>query len=233
MTRIQSIAALAIALLAPLAAAEWKGKGELGVVMARGNSEADTVNAKLDMAEESERWKNGFGIAALRASNDGEKNAERYNAFWQTDYKFSDRSYWYGGLRYEDDRFSGFDYQASLTTGIGHKFIDTETTKLSGQAGAGYRRLKNAVTGKEFDNAIFGGELKYEHTLTETTKLVDKFVIEAGSENTFMSNELAVQVKMTDSLSLAAGLGVRYNTDPPAGRKKTDTLTTLNIVYGF
>ena len=131
MTRIQSIAALAIALLAPLAAAEWKGKGELGVVMARGNSEADTVNAKLDMAEESERWKNGFGIAALRASNDGEKNAERYNAFWQTDYKFSDRSYWYGGLRYEDDRFSGFDYQASLTTGIGHKFIDTETTKLS------------------------------------------------------------------------------------------------------
>ena len=48
-----------------------------------------------------------------------------------------------------------------------------------------------------------------------------------------MSNELALQVKMTDSLSLAAGLGVRYNTDPPTGRKKTDTLTTLNIVYGF
>ena len=154
MRSLQGVSVVFMALLAPFAAAEWKGKGELGVVMARGNSEADTVNAKLDMAEESERWKNGFGIAVLRASNDGEKNAERYNAFWQTDYKFSDRSYWYGGLRYEDDLFSGFDYQASLTTGIGHKFIDTETTKLSGQAGAGYRRLKNALTGKEFDNAI-------------------------------------------------------------------------------
>jgi len=58
-------------------------------------------------------------------------------------------------------------------------------------------------------------------------------VVDAGSKNTFMSNELALQVKMTDRLSLAAGLGVRYNTDPPVGRKKTDTLTTLNIVYGF
>jgi len=43
MTRLHGMAAIAIALFAPLAAAEWKGKGELGVVMARGNSQADTV----------------------------------------------------------------------------------------------------------------------------------------------------------------------------------------------
>lgn len=233
MRREQVIFMIVVAFLSPLAVAQWTGKGELGVVLARGNSKADTVNAKLDMATESDSWKNGFGIAALRASNDGERNAERYNAFWQTDYKFSDRTYWFGGARYEDDRFSGFDYQASLTTGIGRKFIDTDATKLSGQAGAGYRRLKNALTGKEFSDAIFSGELKFERTLTETTKLLNKLVVESGSKNTFGSNELALQVKMTDSLSLAAGLGVRYNTDPPVGRKNTDTLTTLNVVYGF
>jgi putative salt-induced outer membrane protein YdiY len=44
---------------------------------------------------------------------------------------------------------------------------------------------------------------------------------------------LALQVKMNDKFSLAAGIGVRYNSDPPAGLKTTDTLATLNLVYGF
>jgi putative salt-induced outer membrane protein YdiY len=26
---------------------------------------------------------------------------------------------------------------------------------------------------------------------------------------------------------------VRYNSDPPLGLKTTDTITTLNLVYGF
>ncbi len=46
-----------------------------------------------------------------------------------------------------------------------------------------------------------------------------------------MQDDLALQVKMTEVLALAVGYGVRYNTDPPAGFKKTDTLTTINLVY--
>ncbi|MFO1298584.1 MAG: DUF481 domain-containing protein [Rubrivivax sp.] len=38
---------------------------------------------------------------------------------------------------------------------------------------------------------------------------------------------------MTTALALAAGLDARYNTKPPAPLKKTDTLTTLNLVYAF
>jgi putative salt-induced outer membrane protein len=58
-------------------------------------------------------------------------------------------------------------------------------------------------------------------------------LVEAGETNTFAANELALQVKINARLSLAAGIGVRHNSDPPLGRKKTDTLTTLNLVYGF
>ena len=236
LARIMSIStavALALGLSSPEAAAEWKGKGEVGAVMARGNSDADTVNLKLDMATEVDVWKHGFGLLALRATNDGDKTAERYGAYWQSDRKFGDRSYWFGGLRYEDDRFSGFDYQASATTGVGRKFIDTDATKFSGQVGVGYKRLKAALGGRTESEAIAAGELKFEHALTETTKIIDKLVVEAGSSNTFVANDLALQVKMSDRFSLAAGIGVRYNSDPPGGLKTTDTLTTLNLVYGF
>ena len=38
---------------------------------------------------------------------------------------------------------------------------------------------------------------------------------------------------MSDKFALSVGLGVRHNTDPPLGLKKTDTLTTVNLVYAF
>jgi putative salt-induced outer membrane protein YdiY len=36
---------------------------------------------------------------------------------------------------------------------------------------------------------------------------------------------------MGEKLALALGYAVRHNTDPPAGFEKTDTLTTVNVVY--
>lgn len=95
--------ALLLATLAVPAHAEWKGKGEVGIVFARGNSETETGNIKLDMAKEFERWKHGFGIAALRSSSEDVLTTERYGANWQSDFKINDRSFWFGGLRYEQD----------------------------------------------------------------------------------------------------------------------------------
>lgn len=218
---------------ASLKAEGWGGKGELGFVLARGNSDADTVNTKLEMARQTESWKNAFTVAALRSSSEGERSAERYAVSWQTDFRFHPKSYWYNGARYEDDRFSGFDYQASLSTGLGHRFRDDEELKIFAQAGVGFRRFENSLTGDTNDSVIFSSELRYEQQLTETASLRNKLLLEAGDANTFATNELALQVKINARFSLAAGLGVRHNTDPPPNRKKTDTLTTLNLVYGF
>ncbi len=232
LTRTVLFVALA-ATFATNAQADWKGKGEGGIVFARGNSDTDTINVKLDVANEVDRWKHGFGIAALRGATAGTTTAERYGASWQSDYKLTDRSYWFGGVRYEQDKFGGFDYQASATTGYGYKFIDTAATKFSGQAGVGYRRSKLLPRGNTEGDPVFRGDLKYEHALTDTTKILNTFIVEAGSSNTFASNDLALQVKMSDKFALSLGLGVRHNTDPPRGLKKTDTLTTVNLVYAF
>jgi putative salt-induced outer membrane protein len=227
----------------PTYAAEWTGKGEAGLVVASGNTETTTANAKLDLATEIEKWKHHFGGAALYSSSDEEGvTARRYEAFEQTDYNFSPRNFWFGAARYENDEFSGFEYQATISSGIGHKFIDTDITKFTGTAGVGYKFFEtqdvfDEVTGvliepgESDSEVVFRGTLDYDHKFTETTSLLDKFVVEAGADNTFVQNELALQVKMTDVLALAVGYSVRHNTDPPEGFKKTDTLTTINLVY--
>jgi len=239
--------AAAAALLVPLFAispahADWSGKGEAGLVIATGNTETKTANAKLLFANEVDKWKHQFGGTALYATSDPDgTTANRWELFEESDYNFSPRTFWFGAARYEDDEFSGFEYQAILSTGIGRKFIDTDITKFVGTAGVGYKRFE---TRDAFDDAgvliepgttdsevVFRGTLDYDHKLTATSSLIDKFVVEAGSENTFLQNDLALQVKMTDVLALAVGYSVRHNTDPQVGFKKTDTLTTINLVY--
>ena len=229
----QILAGVALALIAVSAQAAWKGKGEAGIVFARGNTDADTINFKLAMSEEVDRWKHSLEMAALRASSNGLKSADRYMAGWQSDYKLNDRSFVFGGLRYERDKFSGFEYQATASTGVGYKFYDTDKMKLSGQAGVGYRRIKDDVTGATSGNAVFVAGFDYENVLNATTKVVDKFHLESGSDDTLLSNFTGLEVKMSTSLALSVGLDARQNTKPPAPRKKTDTVTTVNLVYAF
>ncbi|MCD9007242.1 DUF481 domain-containing protein [Luteimonas sp. XNQY3] len=48
-----------------------------------------------------------------------------------------------------------------------------------------------------------------------------------------MRNDFGVQVKLTDALALKAGFAIRHNTDVPEDRRRTDRLTTVNVVCGF
>jgi putative salt-induced outer membrane protein len=232
-------------LVIPLAhAADWTGKGQLGALLARGNADATSADAKLDVAETSNDWKNAAHLAFLYGRNAAFTTAQRIETAWQTNYNFSPRTFVFGAFNGEDDRFSGFTYQATLSTGIGYKFIDSQSTRLTGTLGAGYRRLQaetlvkdpngqviDRIRGATTGDAVGSAGVDYAQQLTKTTKLTDKFLAQPGYTNTAAQNDFAVQVAISDKLALSVGYGVRYNSNPPAGAKTTDQLTTINLVY--
>jgi putative salt-induced outer membrane protein len=239
-----------LALLASLSAgtahADWKGKAEAGAMQSRGNADSTSANAKLDLATESEKWKHAFFLGGVYGENSAFATAERYETKWQTDYKITEKFSWFGSLRYEADRFSGFAYQATVSTGASYKFIDSPTTHLDASLGAGYKRYKpevliksdagevlDRIEGEVESDAVATFAVNYEHSFTATTKITNKFLTEAGADNTAVQNDLALQVSMTESLALAVGYAVRYNSDPPPLSESTDTLTTINLVYNI
>jgi len=237
------VLAAAVGVYPGVAAADWSGKGELGAAFASGNTDTENANAKLELQNQLDSWRHTVGLTGIYAADSNSTTGQRWEVYGQSDYQFTERDFWFGAARYEDDRFSGFDYQATLSTGLGRHFIATDRTKLTATAGIGYKyfetrdvfdELGNLVERGDSDaNVIFRGTADFEHQLTDTTKIIDKFLIEAGSDNTFMQNDLALQVRMTEVLALSVGYQVRHNTDPPAGFEETDTLTTVNLVYEF
>ena len=155
--------------------------------------------------------------------------AQRWEVRGQSNYDFTPKAYWFGAGRYDDDRFSAYDYQASLAAGLGYKFVDTEKTKFWVQGGPGYRYSKERETGDTIDGVIFRGDLGFEQQITGTTRIVDLFLVESGTDNTYLQNNLGLVVTISGSLGLRVGYEVRYNTDVPPGIEKTDTLTTIGL----
>jgi len=227
--------ALAVALLAmtPAQAGEWSGKGELGGVLARGNTDTDTINGKIDMSKEVERWTHHAGFSILRSVNDGVESANRWELRGESDYRLTERSFVFGALRYEDDEFTDFNYQATASIGYGYKLIDEEKTKLAGKIGVGYRQAELRDSGDTQSDAIIRVALDYAHQLTDTTDVTEKFLMEAGSDNTYVQNVLSLAVKMNESLALGLSYEIRYNTDVQPGTEKTDQVLTANLVFGF
>lgn len=227
------------------APAGWTGTGELGLALARGNARSESANAKLAFAREDETWKHDFHVSALRSKGevtgdfdgDGveeeryETSANRYEVGASGAYKFDPRNYVVGAARYENDDFAPYDYQAIASVGYGHKFIDSERTRLSTEIGPGFRRARDSETGEVESGAVARGLLDFKHQLTDNTAIYDTFLAEGGSDNTFLQNDIGIAVAMNEKFALKAGLQARYNSEVEPGTKKTDTLTTINLVY--
>ena len=213
------------------AMADWTGKGDIGASFATGNSENQVASANLELKNTVDKWQHTFGFAGNYGSESGTTTAQRWEVRGQTQYALTDRAYAFGAGRYDDDKFSQYDYQASIAGGLGYRIIDSERTKLWVQGGPGYRYAEILETGESEDGIIFRGDLGFEHQLTDTTKIVDRLLVEAGSDNTYVQNDLGLEVTISGALGLRVAYQVRHNTDVLPGVEKTDTLTTVGLLY--
>jgi putative salt-induced outer membrane protein len=224
----------------------WIGKGQFGFLDSHGNSDAESANANLDLLRYDGAWKNELYVGGLYGKSGGITSAERIETHEQTNYTISGAFFAFGGLHYEHDEFDGFEYQASLTAGLGYKVLDTKSDKLTVQVGAGYGRLRPETIDKDADGAVVSrtpldseseaiGTLgvDYAHTFNKSTVLSNKLAVESGTLNTNINDQIALTVKMSEKLNLSVGYGILDNTNPTPPTKKIDTVATVNLVFAF
>lgn len=234
----------------------WAAQGQLGLIVSRGNTVTNSGNASFDAAHSVGRWLFIGGFAALYASTNGITTQQDTTGHLQSNLQLSKRTFWFANAMYDRNLFTGFAYQESVASGAGYNFIATPATQLSAELGAGYRRqepeflTKNALggiisrsrtpstecpaCGTAVSDAVLVAALKYEHTVTATTKLLNSLQVLSASSDTLTTDNLSLQVKVDASLSLAVGVQLVNNTNPPPGNvRHTDTVMTVNLVYAL
>jgi putative salt-induced outer membrane protein len=223
------------------------GGGELGFAAASGNSNNESFNGRLDLTyNDGSAWRHSASLFGLhsrseytRTEEDGSvvrdrrTTANRYTVTANSAYLMDDRGTLNTSVRHEEDDFGTYSRQQSVSLSYGNRVIENERAHLDLQVGPGFRRAYDTLDGRDEASFIGRGLIDMRYALSENTEIVNKLLVESGEYNTFAQNDLGVSVTMNSHLALKAGWQARHNSDVAPDIKKTDTLTTMNVVYRF
>lgn len=201
------------------------------MILVTGNAETKTANAGVALVRQVERWDNTFKLAANAAENNGEKNAESYLVAYNLKYNTNEKSFVFGDIRYRDDKFDSFSSITTVGGGAGYRFFDRETLGWFISGGLGYRDIKVEETNENISGGTFIGESDFRVQVSETTEFINTLRFEGNPDNTYIQSVTSLSVGINDTLSLRVVYDVRHNTDPEPNNVRTDTITSLNLVY--
>ncbi len=215
----------------------WSGEASAGLVVTTGNSESSTVNAKGELVYRSERWRNTFNAATIKAEQTTagveQKTAERYSAGNKTDFNFTERDYAFLALEFDKDLVGPVRERTSETVGYGRKVLTGPVHLLELEIGAGVRQTEAQGTGEKNNDAIGRGRAAYKWNFSETSYLGETVKVESGDSNTTTESVTELRVSLVEKLFALASYTVRTNTDVPPGAEKTDTITAISLGWTF
>jgi putative salt-induced outer membrane protein len=225
---------------------------ELGFLYKTGNTHSADIKTGIDLRAEKDRWLSLLNIDLLIKKTDkadadtGEIHFKTTDQKWtvasQTNYTFdsSDKHYIYGNVWYEENDFSSFIKQSSISTGWGRHWYKTNEASLWGDIGPGFKRDEYRATEDEASNTItswivqaqaiyirkLGGSVELKQELSA------KQAIKAG-ENSIYKAKTSITTKLISTLQLKFTFTLDYNSDVEDNKKNLDTQTAVTLVYSF
>jgi len=247
-----ALLALAMAPSMVMAAEEgdklWSGEANLSYIDSSGNTESTNVAFRSGATRDGEVWRNIYKLEASGETSEetdalGNKKevrtAEKYFASAKAEYKFGESSYVFGLLEYQDDRFSGFDYEGSAVFGYGLNILKSDTQELSADAGVGYRQSKVTDTGDVEEEAVLRLGAVYLWRISENVTFDEDFSTEIGEEKTVTKSYTRLKVKINGSLNGFAAYEIKHNsevpdvTPPDPEIKNSDRKFMVGLNYSF
>ncbi len=240
LTGLLSVSAIGFSSAVAAAAEEkspWSSSVELGYIRTTGNTENQTLAAKGDVVYEVDKWRHaghaeGYGQQADDGTGQIVVSAERYELSGQSDFKFSERDYFFALIKLMKDRFSGFEYEDNVSLGYGRKVIKQDNMELDLEIGPGARFFK-VDNGKSEDEATLRLAAKYWWTITETSKFTQDLLADIGESFTASQSVTGIQANINETLALKFTYTIRNKDKVPLETKKTDTETAMTLVYTF
>jgi|TARA_R110001583_G_scaffold34314_1_gene115396 putative salt-induced outer membrane protein len=230
---------------------EYTASAELGFLYKTGNTKSADIKAGFNVQHEKDKWRTvvAFNILAKKLEKedaDGNEEFETTDNKWdiltQTNYTIGKKAknYLYGNLAHEQDKFSGFESQSSFSAGWGRQWYKTETSSFFADIGPGvkYDVTRATDTDASISNTSFiiQAQALYTRKLNEHVKfkqyLVAKQATQSG-ENSVYKSETSVTAQLIDSLQLKFALRIDYDTEVEPEFEKTNTETSMTLIYSF
>lgn len=228
-----------------------KADVELGFISTTGNTESESLIGKINVKQNLTGWRNTYILETLFKNDtitnedtldeESTRTAQRLFVSAQGDYKLDDKYkavFIYGS--YEDDRFSGFDYQGVIAAGFTDRLFENAKSHLNYAVGPGISFTKTddveGVEGETDESFIVRLSLEYLYQFNDNVKFTQTLGADIAGEsdaNTRVKAESALTANLNSSLALKASFLANHNTEVDDAVEKTDTQTAVTLVYTF
>ena len=234
-TGVIALLALLVVTHPALAASEdsiWSSEVEVGAFYSTGNTDETNLKFRGEAVRDGELYVNTYKLDLLNNSKNGTRTAQRSYGVFQLDRKLSDISAIFGRAAYEDDKFSGFDYQVDFTVGYSREFLKSDIHQLKGSAGVGYRQSE-LPTGSSEDEVILRLAADYVWQVSDSATFKQGLSTQIGDFATITRSETSLSADVLDNIALKVALYIKNTSEVPVGVAKTDTETALTLLYKF
>lgn len=210
----------------------WEASAELGYVATSGNTENESLNAKAMVSNDRKNWKHQLIATALSSSDEIGTTAEKYTLHAQSNYKLSGADYLYGLVKYEKDRFGGYEYQVTESIGYGRRVVDHENLSLDLEIGPGARQSK-LDNGDTEDETILRGAAKLDWKISKSSTFGEILSVESGEDITITKSVTSLSSQIDGNLSMKVTYTIKHTSEVPEDVDDTDTETAVTLVYNF
>jgi putative salt-induced outer membrane protein len=210
----------------------WSGSGEAGGFVSSGNTSTQGVAIGVNLDKQTLNWTHSVRGFIDYQRQDGVTSRERYLAAYEGNYNITPNLYALTTLSYERDPFSGFNRRLAQSLGVGYKIINNDSVKLSVEAGPALRQTRfiNGISDNGFA-ARAATDLLWQ--INDGLKFTQSGLLFYDSFNTSTQAISALTAKLSGALSARASFQFNSESNPPIGRKNTDTTSRVTIVYSF
>ncbi len=229
----------------------WRGTATLGANTSTGNSEASNINGAIRLGKTVGRWEHlVFGsvfkgkstIVVTEEDANGNPvrrivrgdNSNRIALGYQPKYYYTDRTYFFGILDWEQDKPANIDQATRQVIGVGHRFFSDSTGYLSAEIGVGNKNT-TVVNGDDIAGGIGYLGVNYLNRFNENTTFTADLRSDFGSDNTFVEFGLGLGFRVSDNLSFKISHFSRNNSDLSSGdnplSSSSDSVTSFALVF--
>ena len=211
----------------------WQGSIKLGLRLDRGNTDQSDYQFALELDREMEGgWGLDSKVEYLFTETDGRTTRDNWLVEARGERQNVDGLGYYLGGSFEEDRLSGFDHSAFVTSGALYEPLDTEAMSWIVRGGAGAR---HRVAGEaEEDEAEFIVELGsiFDMAVTETSQFKSETTVLAGASSR-ADQRFALSTDLVQNWGMELGLRIKHEFEPVPEAQPTDTRVEVSVVRRF
>lgn len=218
--------------------------GEFGFLLASGNTNTSTVTAKINTSQELTSWSYQFIADTLYKQSQQEVDGQSSNATsaqklflsGQFDHKLDEpdnRLFIYG--EYENNRFSGFRYQAAVAAGWTSRLWHNNYSEFKYSVGPGYgiSEAEHNNTEEDIKGLIVRAAMEYKRKFSKHATFRQFVSTEADQEFTKTKSETSLSTKLTGALAMKLSFVMNLDTSVGSDIEELDTEAAVTLVYQF